>query len=323
MKYNCEDCDFHTDNLNNFNNHIKTIKHQNKIIKKNNNNTNTETLTNIKKPDNNNNECSNECKNCGKKFKHRSSKSRHQIKCDGNINLVNNKHIKELVECNQKMTQNNEKLLDVVMNNNEYLYTVSKKAVGFAESTLSTVGIIMKYLDKAPCIEKNIDYHKKLQYDEYNEETIKDDEQIVEDILSYRNHKTLIKYLGTIIIEVYKKDNPEKQSLWNSDVARKNYLLRDLVNNIPLWITDKSGILTTEVVINPLLEKLRDILVEYMKKPLEDKLSHNNIVNRYLKNDIVMELIKEIDDGKMHEEIGNFIAPYFYFDKIKFVNKKD
>lgn len=309
MKYNCDICDFHTDNLNNLNKHKNTKKHQKNI------NLIKENLNII------DNELKNKCKHCGKIFNHKSSKSRHQISCDGNVNIGQNKQIKELIECNQQMTQNNEKLLDVVIDNTQYLYSISKKAVGFAENTLSTVNSIMKYFDKAPCIEKNIDYHKKLQYDEYNEKNIKDDEQIVEDILSYRNHKTLIKYLGSIIIEVYKKDKPENQSIWNSDVARKNYLLRDLVNNIPLWITDKTGIMTTEVIINPLLKKIREILTNYMKKPLGNKNNnyHQYIVNRYLKNDIVMEIIKEIDDGKIHEEVNNFIAPYFYFDKINFV----
>ena len=107
---------------------------------------------------------------------------------------------------------------------------MASQAKCFAESTMSTVSFIFKYLNNAPVIEKNIDYKKQLQLNPNNKHLLKDDEKIVEDILSYKRHNTLVKYLGEIIISIYKKDNPNEQSLWNSDSTRKNYLLRELVN---------------------------------------------------------------------------------------------
>lgn len=265
------------------------------------------------------------CKFCNNEYSHKSSLSRHQIKCEKENKI--NKDIKENLkkDIKKEINMELEEIKDTVSDNTTCIKNLASHAKSFAETTLSTVSFIFKYLDNAPVIEKNIDYKKQLQYNPLNKNLLRDDEKIVEDILSYKRHNILIRYLSEIIISIYKKDNPNEQSLWNSDVTRKNYLLRELVNNTPLWITDKSGILTSEIIIEPLLLKLRELLVAYMLVPVI-KVGQTNMTaesdKRYFNNDLIMGLIVDIDDGKLHNEINNYIAPYFHFDKIKYIEKK-
>lgn len=344
MKYNCALCKYSTDNNSNYNHHLKSKKHcKNEIVNN---------IDNGKNINNNLNKKKKEikvynCNICNNKFKHHSSYYRHFVKCketENNIiknniikdnnnikviisEIVNKNFSEEIKDIKQSMNilaNNNDKLTDVVIDDHQYIKTVAIEAKKFAEETLSTVNYIIKYYDNAPVIEKNINYHQKLQYDAYNKDNIKDDEKIVEDLLSYQRHKTLIKYLGDIIIETYKKKDPEKQSIWNSDVSRRNYLLRELVGKTASWITDKKGIKVTEIVIDPFIDKIRELLVKYLKTPFlnpEHRILEKQAELRYFNNDLIMDIVKDIDDNKLHTEINKYIAPYFFFDKNNYIKE--
>jgi hypothetical protein len=283
------------------------------------------------------------CKTCDKQFKHQSSQSRHMKTCtnkkgkkkDTNkkINPINNNfeentnfdNILKLMEkkTNEKIEEKIEEIKDTVHDNTMSIQKLAGEAKNFAQLTMSTVGFIIKFLNDAPVIEKDVNYLKILQFDKHKL-GYKDDEKIVEDLISFRKHNTLVKYLGDIIISLYKKKDPSKQSIWNSDITRKNYLLRDLVNKKPLWVTDKGGILTTDILIHPLLMTIRELMVNYLRKPfiMPDQKNMTTEVNkRYFNNDILMDIILEIDDNKLHEDISNYLCPYFHFDKNIYVDK--
>ncbi len=353
MKYYCSICNYKTDDSGNYCNHKKTKKHKKKLegycslekdelasqnenysgvsikpqsepVKTTVDANSTVVFDNVKFPVNS----MLKCKFCENEYLHKSSLSRHQIKCEKlHLKQTLKENLKENIKKDIKKELNLEleEIKDTVSDNTTCIKNLATHAKCFAESTMGTVSFIFKYLDKAPVIEKNIDYKKELQYNPLNKNLLRDDEKIVEDILSYKRHNILVRYLSDIIISIYKKDNPNEQSLWNSDVTRKNYLLRELVNNTPLWITDKTGILTTEIIIEPLLKKLRELLVAYMLVPVI-KSGQTTMTpesdKRYFNNDLIMDLIMEIDDSKLHNEINNYIAPYFHFDKIKYIEKK-
>ena len=337
MKYECNCCNYVTYEKSNYNHHLKTNKHLKnvldfeKAIENNNNINNNKEFT---------------CKVCNKNFKHQSSQSRHEKTCkqknkkhvnhNNNFNqesmLVKENHnfdnILKLMEkkTNKQIEEKMEEIKeikDTVHENTISIQKLAGEAKNFAQLTMSTVGFIIKFLNDAPVIEKDINYLKILQFDKLKLD-YKDDEKIVEDLISFRKHGTLVKYLSDIIISLYKKKDPSKQSIWNSDMTRKNYLLRELVNKKPLWITDKGGILTTDIVIHPLLMTIRELMVNYLRKPFispEQKNMTNEVNKRYFNNDILMDIILEIDDNKLHEDISNYLCPYFHFDKNVYIDK--
>lgn len=354
MKYECQLCNYETHDTSNYKHHLKSKKHQknseNSLILNNNINLLSQkdflkddtikkdtidalihtvnNITNAKKTLNNfnnttnninnenkNNNCVDilECKYCNIRLKHKSSKSRHEKQCKS---LNSNQEFKEEIK------HEIEEIKDTVLDNSMGIQILATGAKKFAQSTISTVSFIMKYLNDAPVIEKDVDYLKLLQFD--NHATFKDDNRIVEDLISFSRHGTLVKYLGDIIISMYKKKDPSKQSIWNSDITRKNYLLRDLVNKKPLWITDKAGILTSDIVINPLLKTIRELMVEYLKSPfipLETKTLSSENEKRYFNNDTLMDIIRDIDDNKLHDDISHYLGPYFHFDKNTYVEQ--
>lgn len=353
MKYECVFCKYETFEKSNYNQHLKTKKHIEKQNRNNENNENNE-INNIKlekikkkiKKESAKNNKNYLCCYCNKGFNHQSSQSRHEKTCKkksnvtkkvvNSLNKLNNKiendninNILEIIEkkndekINEKIKEIKEEISDTFHENTMSIQKIATEAKNFAQTTLSTVGFIIKYLNDAPVIEKNVDYLKALQFDK-NKLNLKDDEKIVEDLISFRRHGTLVKYLGDIIIRFYKKDDPTKQSIWNSDMTRKNYLLRELVNKKPLWITDKGGILTSDIVIHPLLMTVRELMVDYLSKPVISptaKIMTPEADKRYFNNDTIMNIIIDIDDNKLHDDIGQYLCPYFHFDKNIYLDK--
>ena len=139
----------------------------------------------------------------------------------------------------EQSSSNQEILQDEVM----YLKSLCRGATKLVSETMNTVSFIINNFTVAPPIDKNIDY-KQILYDN-NKEKI----DVIEEIIHHYRHKSLTKYIGDMIVKCYKKEDPSQQSIWNSDVTRKNYLLRELINTKPEWIPDKKGIKTIEIDI--------------------------------------------------------------------------
>ena len=96
--------------------------------------------------------------------------------------------------------------------------------------------------------------------------SIKDKEKFVEKIAKYYRKRKISKYLGDIIIKHYKKKDPKDQSIFNSDTTRLTYIIRELFDNQTIdWTVDKKGIKTTNCIINPFLEHIKELIREYMQ----------------------------------------------------------
>src|SRR5690606_18490816 len=66
-----------------------------------------------------------------------------------------------------------------------------------------------------------------------------------------------------LVVE-YKKENPNDQSIWNSDISRSAYIIRECINKESEWSTDKGGHKTSTYVIKPILDYLKTHIKEYI-----------------------------------------------------------
>jgi hypothetical protein len=127
-----------------------------------------------------------------------------------------------------------------------------------------------------------------------------------------------------MIVKCYKKEDPSQQSIWNSDVTRKNYLLRELINTKPEWIPDKKGIKTIEIIINPILKIIEELIKDFLNQKDTNK---DGTINKYVldkKLSFGLELnqiLFSIDHKTLHNDINSYIAQFFYFNKIEFITK--
>jgi hypothetical protein len=196
--------------------------------------------------------------------------------------------------------------------------TIKLNAESYNKS-LSTIKYISKKLNRAPSL--------KYQKDEIIgllEHNVSKKYKPIDYIIYNYSIKKLDKWLGDIIIQIYKKENPFDQSIWATDSSRFSYLICDVIKCASgtkhEWITDKSGIKVAEIIINPTMNLLHNMLNVYLQESLTYDVSAMSLDemsklsnNRQKSN----EIMKEIKDNNLHKEVLKYITPFFTADLTK------
>ncbi len=256
---------------------------------------------------------------------------------DVNLEII----IDNLEKQNQLLGNQNEKLMGIVENQ-------SKLAVNNSETikkSVSALSYVTKQYPNAPVIEE-LEYDKfdkitkSLMYDPKSKKNTK--YSVEEVILFHFRKNNLPEVLGKAIVEEYKKDDPENQSMWASDVSRLAFIVKSAMGKSKpkksKWVTDKNGIHFSEMIIKPMFEIIRDRIEEYID---ENKLSESDIrdnetdeINMRLSNlQLAGELIRDINASKFEAKVLKYVAPYFNLiinssgsesdEKSKKINKRN
>lgn len=169
---------------------------------------------------------------------------------------------------------------------------------------------------------------KCLIYDDNgNKKTNKSVEEII--IFHYKKD-TLVKVLGELITNEYKKADPNKQSIWSSDISRLTFIVRDIIGKTKKskWITDKKGLHITQTIINPMMSIIKDKLIKFVNKSgkiinkskIDNEDETKNILSKMHDANLALLAIKL---GKIHSEVLKYIAPYFNLSIDNVSNESD
>ena len=98
-------------------------------------------------------------------------------------------------------------------------------------------------------------------------------------------------YFGDFLVKIYKTSDPSQQSLWSSDVARLNYIVKTVIstNNSSKWTTDKNGIYVKETIVIPLLNYINDKIDIYKSK-------NSKLLAKSTTNNTSIELLDKINE---------------------------
>ena len=255
------------------------------------------------------------CRYCESNFSRLDSLNRHKKTCDGEKREI--ERLQLLIKQYEKEKKDQEKVFKIKLSQSEkeskhfeeeskYYKQMLKEAGSLVKKSVSSLTYIVEHYDSAPAI-RMIKRDDIKNLDGYN--------IVAEDILSYYKHRTLSKFLGDIIVKLYKTDDPQSQSIWNTDTSRLTYLIKEFMENKSSnWIVDKKGTKTTEYIIVPILDYLKEILIEYQKS--SNIISMNNVeMEMMLENSRAMiDLINDIDDGNLAKEVLRYISVHLKFD---------
>ncbi len=242
------------------------------------------------------------------------------------------------IECNIKeiegMKANNQFLVDHINNIKSSANLAGNIATNAATTaaTTATISTIKYIMDNytPPAIEtyKQIEYSTAMK----NLDIINDDnseETFIKDIIYHSSKNILSKYLGDIIVKLYKKNDSKEQSMWNSDVSRLSYIIREKIGDNFSWTTDKSGVLVNKYVIQPYLTYIYKLLTKTINAITKPKKLVDLTSNQIEQNNEISKgciLIKQTIDNKILEhDINKHIAPFFYFnqkDKPNLISEK-
>lgn len=192
---------------------------------------------------------------------------------------------------------------------------VTTSAGNLVGKSLSTIDYLSKHMTNAPVLAPIIDMSVLKNGEEGN--------HALSDIaIHHCKKKTLHQYIGNVIISEYKnEDEPGKQSLWTSDVARLSYVIRQKIGNgEAVWIEDKKGLKVKETIIIPLLDYLKkEMNTRIQKVPPEGVTPSQEDIQRLWEAGDVLQQIGNIrsrkEISKLAQRINRYIAGHFCLDK--------
>jgi len=294
MKYECKCCQFKTDDKTVWFRHKKSKKHARNSICPNVMKTHIiPKLISHVESDNIN---TMSCNYCGKIYSTKFNLNKHLLTCK----IKQNTDIKNQIEEKyiKKELENAKNIIISQHNDIEYYKTLltgagkTISALAFCNVNYKDAPKLIQMGDNAPILNIN-------------------DENLVKSLVYHYDKKTLAQYIGNHIVIYYKKDNPEEQSVWSTDSVRLNYIIKQVSN----WVVDKKGTQLCSSIINPLLDKIRSVIVivgKNEKKNITDDFNVNhNIMLKLNKMDFIL---LSIDNGKLAQAINKYIAPRLHMD---------
>jgi len=248
------------------------------------------------------------CDNCGKIFAHHSSLSRHKLhRCKGK-----NKQKTDIELLKEEITELKEQLEKQKIQQ-EKLDTKLKETEKPTQVNISVRNYIQKNYSMAPILTQLPDYS-------VIEEDIEEFSYVL--VENYKK-KILYKYLGDFIIKYYKKEDPNDQSIWNSDTSRLKYFIKRLIDKTDSsWYSDPKGVKTKQFIINPLLNYIREYCLNYLE---ETELTRDNIQEMtgaecselQIKRNTIQSIRYDTENDALATEIIRYIAPHFYNKDFK------
>jgi hypothetical protein len=148
------------------------------------------------------------------------------------------------------------------------------------------------------------------------------DKHSVEEFMVYYYDKNLFhKFIGEIIKDEYKQENPEEQQFWTTDVSRLSFVVRRVMQeNESKWIKEPEGKMVKKYIVSPILAEVKKMIDEYHIYCKEKMRINKNTLK-------LLEMEKLLDSSitceKISSDIGNqlfddpvlkYIAPHFKLD---------
>lgn len=294
--YKCEMCNYTARYPKDLNKHLMTDKHLKKILLLKNNELDIHPVKMFI------------CDNCNVQFANRHSLFKHKK----NQVCIKKETINNDIKTQNKSKLDNEELLfdfikkqedELKITRNMLLEVIKNiKPQNINKGSINIQYIIQNYKD-APVI-------KALTNEEIKQIEHKPDDKLIDCIIYHQNHKTLHMYIGDILIEHYKKEDPKQQSLWSSDSSRLHYIVMMELRNNKDWIRDKDGMIVIKELIRPILQFIKNEIKEYYKKTFEDA-SNKDLVLISEKKYQLSFVVVDIDDKHLEQRILKYISPKF------------
>lgn len=318
----CDTCEIDFSSSAHLSRHVKTKKHQNKLkclitcdkclqtfSRKFNYKRHLETIhNNITEDD------KIEHNNIHQKSK-RNNDDNQLIRYEKDLEILRLSYELKLQNCKMGYLERENKLLS--KNQNDIVF-IAKTTAKTANKAVNALTYAKLHYSNAPPLK---------QLDNY--ESLDENKELISILLHYEKTGKISDYLGDFLVKFYKKDSPEKQSLWSTDLSRLSFIVKQILkNNKSDWTYDKKGLHVQDTIINPLLAHIKKIVKAYVndthklinndneeedeeENKDEDDIRAENNRKMKLINDqqTAVQLIADIDNKSISKAIVRYIGP--------------
>ncbi len=209
------------------------------------------------------------------------------------------------------------KISNIYENENEFHKKIAVNAGQIVNKTMNMLTFAMQNFKETPQLEmldsKTARKLLKHEVDNGKNKHMINNDKIAEYIAKISEAKILPKHLGNTLVSHYKKDDPNHQSVWATDVSRMKFITK--TNNG--WIKDNNSDIINKSMIVPLLKEVTGVMDEYCKEKSGciDKMSALE-ESRYI--EVVSQTLNiksDIRSERLNKAIVKHIAPYFLMQK--------
>lgn len=290
-KYKCDVCDYVTNKQFCYKRHINTQKHKEKQIEISNNTKQEDSIILSEL---------NKCMFCHKFCTTSSGLSKHQKKC------LKHREMTLKIENLEKELLNRENIIkDKERTVCELIKTLEYERVK-EKAHLSASNYLSVTYNSAPNLPILSDFSI---FEEDNNE-------LLDMLITAYQEDNLVEFIGNAIVSYYKTENPNNQSLWNSDTERLTYFIRKNFN----WSIDKKGIKTGNLIVHPALSYFNEKLKEYVISDVSRNLSVDQVLADHKRRRICHKIMLDIEHGTLLTQILKFMAPRLFLDKkLKYI----
>ena len=313
--YHCKHCNYYTKKISHFKRHLKSQKHLNLI----------ENSIDVNKPNDLNYsqylKVMHICNDCGVYFASKQSLQSHKkIHFETQeINKIINENIKlkqDLENKDQQLKIKDKQLskaLDVAKNNSKSI-----------ETTINILKYAKLNLNKAEPLKEpnNDDILNVIKYKNPKGTETKN-ETYVKTAIHQFNHHIFHSFVGDMIVEYYKPKKTDKANVIATDTSRLCFIIMQKITKGKKeqkeWINDKSGKKFTEFVLNPVIDAVKQTLIEFVEFKKTKELNESNLCLMAK----CIELKRDIEVNKFTNQILKYVAPHFHFDNLKLLTDID
>ena len=275
--HTCKYCNYAIDKKNDYDKHLRTIKHKNNMVKNTNTNTNT-----------NNIDISNNI-----------------------INKIDNlsKQNELLQKKIELLEKSNQELKDV---NNKNTNKIVKEARAIKKSILSILNANFKDTPSIDYIDEE-DFRLELEK-EYKRKISDTNNELFIRIFNDYTNKKLIKTLSDLILKFVKKEDQKSQSVFNIDSARGNFAtkIEDLWLNDKSGLQLKKY--TLDMIIGFMLNVL-DVYGQRLEKMIKEKNKTTARMDYIMSNqNLFLEVRSFLTNSNTHKKVIIMLCPELRLD---------
>ena len=168
-------------------------------------------------------------------------------------------------ELKSELKTTKEKLMSVLCEDRSFLQGSHNASSSTISKSVDALTFLMTHRKNAPELKKITQENAQALLTHEN--------KLYDYLLHFNSENKLDQYIGDIILKYIKKENPEEQSVWNSDVSRLTFLIREIVDESPTWLRDPNGAMFNAKIITPVINEIKKYLDKCLYSKNPDKVA--------------------------------------------------
>jgi hypothetical protein len=208
------------------------------------------------------------------------------------------------------------KINNIYENENKFHKKVVENAGQIVNKTINMLTYATQNFKETPKLETldSTTARKLLKHEVNGGKNVKvNDDQVAEYIAKISEAKILPKHLGNTLVSHYKKDDPDRQSIWTTDVNRIKFIAKTTDG----WIKDNNCDIINKAIITPLLKEVTKVMDEYCNDRMNSitKMTGREEAKYVEVSEQRVNIKSDMITEKLNKAILKHISPCFLMQK--------